>query len=211
MWTRHWGKVIGQAVGATRASPGRCGRERNGERKTGSSGPSGGPSVGAMVSLHHRRSPHLAAFDYTSPGAYFVTVCTHERRCLFGRVQDERVLLSEAGQIVETEWLNTAARRSYVALDSHVIMPNHIHGLIIIREHAQPVRLTAAPGPRRHSLSSIVGGFKAAASRRIGHLHERHRPDLWQRGYYERVVRHEADLKSIREYIANNPSRWRQD
>jgi len=95
-----------------------------------------------------------------------------------------------------------------VVLDSHVIMPNHIHGLIVIYEHAQPAGLAPSPGPRPHSLSSIVGGFKAAASRRIALLTDKQRTALWQRGYYERVVRNEAELRSIREYIANNPARW---
>jgi REP element-mobilizing transposase RayT len=78
-----------------------------------------------------------------------------------------------------------------VVLDSHVIMPNH-NGLIIIQEHAQPASLTPSSGPRRHSLSSIVGGFKAAASRRIALAGDKDRPTLWQRGYYERVVRNEG-------------------
>ena len=163
-----------------------------------------------MLGVPQRRSARLPAFDYTRPGAYFVTVCTHERRCVFGRVQDRGVLLSKGGQIVEEEWLRTAEKRPYVMLDSHVIMPNHVHGVIIIQEHARPSSLTRSAGPTRHSLSSIVGGFKAAASRRIALLSDISRPTLWQRGYHEHVVRNDDDLRSIREYIANNPARWRQ-
>lgn len=164
-----------------------------------------------MVGVHQRRSPRLTAFDYTRPGAYFVTICTRARKCVLGRVQDGGVLLSEAGQIVEEEWLRTAEKRSYVVLDLHVIMPNHVHGLIVIQEHAKPLSLPPSPGPRRHSLSSIVGGFKAAASRRITLATDGHSPALWQRGYYERVVRNEGELRSIRQYIANNPARWSRD
>lgn len=89
-------------------------------------------------------------------------------------------------------------------------MPNHLHGLIVIQEHVRPVGLTPSPGPTRHSLSAIVGGFKAAASRRIALTFGRLMPALWQRGYYEHVVRNEGELRCIREYIANNPARWRQ-
>lgn len=162
-----------------------------------------------MVGVHQRISPRLPAFDYARPGAYFVTICTHNRRCVLGRVNRGAVLLSEEGQIVEEEWLGTAEKRPYVTLDSHVIMPNHVHGLIVIQDHATPVR-TRAHGLGRHSLSSIVGGFKAAASRRIALLAYGKGTAFWQRGYYEHVVRNEDVLSSIRQYIANNPARWRQ-
>ena len=185
------------------------GWKRHARWKAGSRATSGQATVGIMVGVHQRKSPRRTTFDYTSPGAYFITACTHERRCAFGRVAEEGVLLSEAGQIVEEEWLRTAERRPYVLLDSHVTMPNHFHGLIIIQEHTQATR-TPSCGPIRHSLSSIVGGFKAAASRRIALLTDKPEPALWQRGYYERVVRNERELRSIRDYIANNPGRWRQ-
>jgi REP element-mobilizing transposase RayT len=163
-----------------------------------------------MLGVPQRISARLPAFDYTRPGAYFVTVCTHERRCVFGRVQNRGVLLSKGGQIVEEEWLRTAEKRPYVMLDSYVIMPNHVHGVIIIQEHVRPSSLTRSAGLTRQSLSSIVGGFKAAASRRIALLTDIGRPHLWQRGYHEHIVRNDDDLRSIREYIANNPARWRQ-
>ena len=182
---------------------------RHGTRKSGLVPARSRSYAGAMVGVPQRRSPRLPAFDYSRPGAYFVTICTYERRCVFGRVRGRSVLLSEAGQIVEEEWLRTAERRPYVVLDSHVIMPNHVHGLIVIQEHARAAGLTTSSGPKRHSLSSVVGGFKAAASRRIALLTDQDRHALWQRSYYERVVRSDDELRSIREYIANNPVRWR--
>lgn len=160
-----------------------------------------------MVVRPQRMSPRLPAFDYARPGAYFVTICTHERRCVLGRVSGRTVLLSEEGRIVEEEWLGTAEKRPYVKLDSHIIMPNHLHGVIIIQGHAAPVRI-GSHGPKRHSLSSIVGSFKAAASRRIALLGYGKGRALWQRGFYEHVVRTEHDLRSIRQYIVNNPARW---
>jgi putative transposase len=154
-----------------------------------------------------RKSPRLAEFDYTTPGAYFVTICTWRKRSLFGQVQERKVRLSEVGKIVEKEWLRTAENRQYVDLDAHIVMPNHIHGLILIREHLPP------SGPcspsLRHSLSAIIGGFKAAASRRIAMSEAAHRGAVWQRSYYERVIRNDREMKAVREYIANNPAHWR--
>jgi putative transposase len=153
-----------------------------------------------------RRTPRLAGFDYRRPGAYFVSICTHQRRCLFGRVVDDTVLLSDEGIIVEEEWWRTAEGRRYVTLDSHVVMPNHVHGLIVIQDEVPDV----AAGPRRRSLASIVGSFKAAAARRIGLLHRQAGPIVWQRSFHERVVRDHNELNRVREYISNNPLRWRR-
>lgn len=163
-----------------------------------------------MAEMPNRRSPRLAAFDYRRPGAYFVTICTRGKRCLLGRVAEGEVLLSEAGRIAEEEWLRTAERRPYVVLDTQVVMPNHIHGLIIIREHALDA-LPALACAQSHSLSSIVGGFKSASSRRIALLSRDYRSAIWQRSYYERIVRDIDELNTVREYIANNPARWCAD
>jgi REP-associated tyrosine transposase len=129
---------------------------------------------------------------------------------LFGRVADGAVHLTEAGRIVHEEWLRTAERRPYVMLDTQVVMPNHVHGLIIISEHAH----NAFPAPacsQSHSLSSIVGGFKSASSRRLALLSKDYRSTTWQRSYYERVVRDVDELNRVREYIASNPARWRAE
>jgi putative transposase len=154
--------------------------------------------------LPSRRTPRLPGFDYARPGIYFVSTCTHRRRCVLGRVVDGKVYLSKLGRIVEEEWLLTAERWPYVMLDSYVIMPNHVHGLIVIQEHPDsgPAR------SRRKSLSSIVGAFKAAASRRVAALDGRQGRVLWQRSYHERVVRNYQELNRIRAYIAANPARW---
>jgi REP element-mobilizing transposase RayT len=118
-----------------------------------------------MAPLVRRRSPRLAHFDYANPGTYFVTICAFRRRCLFGKVLAGMMQLSEAGRIAEQEWLRTAELRPYVDLDSHIVMPNHIHGLIIIR--GPVIQHNVSDRSRRHSLPAIVGGFKAATSRRI--------------------------------------------
>lgn len=158
-----------------------------------------------MSDLPRRKRLRLPMFDYARPGAYFVTVCTFRKNCLFGRVVDGRVMLSKAGRIAEEEWLRTAESRAYVRLDSYVIMPNHIHGVITIEEH---IGLASHSGSRRWSLPSIVGGFKSATSRRVALLYKHKRGVVWQRSFYERVVRDDDELNSIRRYIADNPTRW---
>ena len=150
----------------------------------------------------------MAGFDYRKPGAYFVTICTRGKSCLFGRVADGVVLLSKAGRIAEEEWLRTAEKRPYVILDAYVIMPNHVHGLVLIGEHRHDATLHPG-GSKSHSFASIVGAFKSASSRRIAVLSRSYRSAVWQRSYYERIVRDIGELNSIRKYIANNPARWR--
>lgn len=163
-----------------------------------------------MGHLPERKTLRLPGFDYRTPGAYFISICTLGKRCLFGRVASRHVVLSAMGKIVEEEWLLTAERRPYLTLDTHVIMPNHVHGLIFIRGPVRTAGGLAGSGGRRRSLSSIVGGFKAAASRRIAtQLSEGNRSTLWQRGYHEHVVRDSENLDAIRAYIATNPARWR--
>ena len=151
-----------------------------------------------------RRTPRLPGFDYATPGVYFVSTCTHRRRCVLGSVVDGEVRLSEAGRIVQEEWLLTAEKLPYVILDAYVIMPNHVHGLIVLHER---LRDEPAEG-RKHSLSTIVGAFKAAASRHVGAIAGHQGSVLWQRSYHERVVRNDQELGRIRDYIAANPARW---
>jgi putative transposase len=100
------------------------------------------------------------------------------------------------------------SRQTALLLDTHVVMPNHVHGLVMIRDHAHDATPVQARSPS-HSLSSIVGGFKSASSRRIAVLSPNYRCAIWQRSYYERVVRDIDELNTVRKYIANNPARWR--
>jgi REP-associated tyrosine transposase len=159
-----------------------------------------------MAELSGRKSPRLPTFDYTTAGAYFVTICTHQRRDLFGKVIDARTQLSEAGEIVEAEWYKTAGKRPYLHLDRHVVMPNHFHGIVIL-DGSEAVRDIQRPGAPR-SLPAIIGGFKAASSRRIALLSDHADRPVWQRSYYDRIIRNDRDLHTIRNYIDENPARW---
>ena len=118
--------------------------------------------------------------------------------------------LSHYGRIVDQEWKISAKIRREITLDAFVVMPNHIHGIIFIEESAvgatggSPVR----SGPRRRSLGSFLSGFKSATTKRINDLQRTPGLSVWQRNYYEHVIRNEQSLDRIREYIANNPARW---
>ena len=165
----------------------------------------------------HRRSIRLKEYDYGQAGAYFVTLCTHHRECLFGEVVEGNVVLNEMGEIVEKEWRISANLRREIELDEFVVMPNHIHGIIAIRDH-HPVGATGrSPLHSKHrtlspkSLGSFVAGFKSSVTKRINQLHGTPGHPVWQRNYYEHVVRNEIDLQEIREYIENNPVKWLED
>ena len=155
---------------------------------------------------HHRRSIRLRGYDYAQDGAYFVTLCTQGRACLFGRVSDRAVELTNIGRIVAEEWERTPVLRPNIELDEFIVMPDHIHGIIVImdRDDSAPPPETANTlrSPAR-TLGAILRGFKGSVVRRVG------RP-IWQRNYYEHIIRSEAALDRIRRYIADNPARWKK-
>ena len=168
---------------------------------------------------HHRRSIRLRGYDYAQAGAYFVTICVNERRCLFGRVEDGEMHLSPIGQIVETEWLRTGDLRANVDLDAFVVMPNHLHGIVLIIDGAVGDAGTARGAPTTESfgrpvagsLATTVRAFKAAVTQRANQRRGASGTPLWQRNCYEHVVRNDRELERFRAYVAANPSRWSDD
>jgi REP element-mobilizing transposase RayT len=150
--------------------------------------------------IHHRRSIRLKDFDYSFPGAYFVTIVTCNRSNLFGEMENEIVNLNQTGKLVCNEWLRLQTRFPGVEIDEFVIMPNHLHGVIIMN-----------PSESKPTLGSIVGSFKSSTSRLINALQKIKGIPVWQRNYYEHIIRNKEDLNRIREYIANNPSQWKDD
>lgn len=152
---------------------------------------------------HHRRSIRLKNYDYSGSGAYFVTLCTFDR----GYYLDDFPMLRD---IVENFWLNIPARYSNVWLDEYVIMPNHLHGIIMIDDSLQEPSQNSKP-----ILGSIIGSFKSlcvnAWLKTINDQNINARGKFWQDNYYEHVVRSEAELDRVREYILNNPEQWEMD
>jgi REP element-mobilizing transposase RayT len=146
-----------------------------------------------------RKRLRLKGRNYSDPGYYFVTVCSSTRRPIFGTVKFDRVALSSLGQLVESSWRKIPAIFPGVELGTFVVMPNHLHALILLP--------TILPGKdaRQWSLTTIIGNFKAAVTKRT------HVTRLWQRSFYDRIVRNQEELDSIRGYILMNPERWAGD
>ena len=166
---------------------------------------------------HQRRSIRLQGYDYTQAGAYFVTLCAHNRERLFGEIVDGTVRLNNLGEIVAEQWLQTGVLRQEITLDTWVVMPNHFHGIVMIVDadlrggrgtarRAPTVERFGQPVPG--SLSTIVRSFKSAATKRINQARSTPGAPVWQRNYWEHVVRNETDLHELRQYICSNPLSW---
>ncbi|MCX8102864.1 MAG: transposase [Candidatus Bipolaricaulota bacterium] len=162
---------------------------------------------------HHRRSIRLKGYDYAQAGAYFVTVCTRDRVYWFGEVIDNQMHLNQAGQIVLTMWEELPERFPEIAIDAHVIMPNHVHGIVWIKpvgaQFIAPYTYRGAMNRAPTTLGEIVRAFKAVTTRII---RQTIFPEFaWQRNYYEHIIRSEESLNRIRQYILDNPQRWAYD
>ena len=188
---------------------------------------------------HHRRSIRLKNYDYSQPGYYFLTICTYKRQSWFGEIKNNRMYLNQIGKIVAEEWINTRKIRPKFQLDEWIIMPNHLHGIVIIDENilglgernrdilgdhniseqkifgeASQDILGARNAPLRqepNSISSFVARFKSAVTKRINLLRNNRDIPIWQRNYYESIIQDEQSLLAIQEYILNNPCQWEKD
>jgi putative transposase len=170
------------------------------------------------MAIHRRKHIRLRGHDYREPGAYFVTVCTKDRRHDLGRVVDGRVLLKPNGFAVRHAWLDLPNHHVNVTLDAFVIMPDHVHGIIVLgfdlvdeidRLARSPEAQQAAPLPvRPGSLGTVVRGFKSASTREVNRLRQTPGALFWQRGYWDHVIRDIEERRRVQTYIADNPRRW---
>ncbi|HPG39225.1 MAG TPA: transposase [bacterium] len=192
---------------------------------------------------HHRHSIRLQGYDYTQPGGYFITLVTQNRECLFGDIDDGKMVLNGFGKIIDSHWQKIPSHFKYVELDVFQIMPNHIHGIIIITENEggakhsdtqianicikpalnassiQSISVTNTSsiqyqqphGAQPGSLAAIIQNFTSVTSRKINHIRNTPGRKLWQRNYWEHIIRDDNDLNHIREYIVNNPLGWGTD
>jgi len=162
---------------------------------------------------HRRRSIRLKHYDYSQSGAYFVTMVMKGRSCLLGDIVDGQMRLNKIGHAVQDVWENLVDHYARVELDDFVVMPNHVHGIIVIVDHRGPVGAGLRPAPTRkqYGLPEIVRAFKSFSARRINEM--RHSPGapIWQRNYFEHVIRSEESWNRIRQYILDNPARWAFD
>jgi len=166
--------------------------------------------------IHRRRSIRMKDYDYSQAGAYFVTICTWNKKCIFGEVENAEIRMNECGQVVRNEWLHTENIRSNVELDAFIVMPNHVHGILIIVDDGRGVLQYASTKKHGFSspsqtLGSIIRGLKSSVTKIINQIRNSHGVPVWQRNYYEHVVRNEPELNKIREYIINNPLNWKTD
>ena len=174
-----------------------------------------------IQNIHNRRSIRLKGYDYSQAGLYFITICCSNHVCLFGEVVNGEMVLNEYGTIACNEWLNTPNIRKNVELDVFVIMPNHIHGIIILNGRGElhsphnvitdnkwgecdsPLR-----GPS-NNIGAIVRGYKSSVTKQLNLLN--FGCTVWQRNYHEHIIRNQKSYKTIAEYIVNNPSKWNND
>jgi len=196
------------------------------------------------VADRHRPSLRLQGYDYAQAGAYFVTICTLGRECLFGEIEEGQLRMNDAGSVVHDEWFKTAQIRPNVVLnaDEFVVMPNHVHGILWLVDAGAPEQAVGATrwvarqdaavtgqavgtthrvaptrsrarstGPASGSIGAIIAQFKSVVTKQINTLRGTSGTPVWQRNYYEHIVRNEASLARVREYIANNPLQWALD
>ena len=162
------------------------------------------------MSDHTRRSVRLPGFDYASQGAYYITLVTADRACLFGRLEADELKPSALGAIVIKEWRATPIVRPGVTLGAFVAMPNHLHAVVWLpKSDVEPK--TRPKGYSDRSLSSLVSGYKATVTRQHRAATRNDSAVVWQRSFYEHVIRDEDDLAAIETYIDQNPSRWADD
>lgn len=170
--------------------------------------------------IHHRRSIRLKDYDYSKAGAYFITICCEDRIHRFGKISGNEMILNQSGTIAYNEWINLSDRFSNFELDVFQIMPNHMHGIIVLsditvgaplavaQEEDTLNRATARGAP---TIPDIVGAYKSIVSNACLQLfksHDKTMGKLWQRNYYEHIIRDESAYNNISNYIINNPTKW---
>ena len=169
----------------------------------------------------NRHSIRLKNYNYSKSGLYFITICTENRECLYGDIIDGKMVLNNVGNIIEKIWNKISERFNNVELDEFQIMPNHIHGIIVIVGAGfMPARGWAttrvAPTAVDTTVGDIIGTFKSLTTNEyIMNVKNHNWPSfdkrLWQRNYYEHIIRNEYSLNKIRQYIKNNPTNWNED
>jgi putative transposase len=153
-----------------------------------------------------RRSIRMRGYDYTTHAAYFITLCTHKRASLFGTILDNVVQLSPVGKLVQNLWIATPETRPGVTLDAFITMPDHFHAIVILPGARRAGIESSAFVRRPRSLGSLVAGYKSACTS-VNALLGTTGFKVWQRNYYERVIRDEGSLQQMRRYLAANPLR----
>ncbi|MBO5410671.1 MAG: transposase [Clostridia bacterium] len=157
-----------------------------------------------------RKRNRLKGYDYSQNGVYFLTLCTKNKKCILGRIVGDgdsdvpNMVLSEYGRITEKYIQSIESAYSTVTLDSYVIMPNHIHLVIELYSEENICKKTLSKDSANNTIPVVVSAFKRLVSKEVGY-------NFWQRSYHDHIIRNEAALNTIREYVANNQLRWKED
>ncbi len=166
--------------------------------------------------LHSRRSIRLRSYNYANTGGYFVTICCRDRKCLFGEIVNEKMILNEYGKIANNTWNELPLHHSNVELCEFIAMPNHIHAILKIAGNVMGAVNVACNvmsniSPKSGTLPTIIRSYKSSVSKQI---HEHSAPNItvpiWQRNYYEHIIRSETEFARIATYIRNNPILWKK-
>lgn len=185
--------------------------------------------MGSDLKIHDRKSIRLKGFDYSLPGFYFITLIAQNRLCLFGEIEIGNIHLNEIGLLVEDCWRGLTKTFSDIGLDEFVLMPNHLHGIVELEdtlgkgeafsamnatmddlnsENASPLR---PHGTLSRSLGAVIQNFKSVSTRMVNKRFFNVGNKIWQRNYYERIIRNNSELNAIRQYIIDNPINWEED
>ncbi len=168
-----------------------------------------------MTNTQHQRrksSTRLPSWNYATPGWYFITICTEGKTPFFGEIIDGSVRLTAIGEIVDEEWRRLPSIRPHVGIDDWVILPNHVHGIIVLQsggKRASRRDATTTPRLKAGSLGAVINHFKSNCTKRIRSAGEG--DFAWQRGYFDHIIRNKEDLVRIRSYIRDNPRKWTLD
>ena len=189
--------------------------------------------------IHHRRSIRLKGYDYSKAGMYFVTICCQNRQCIFGEIENGEMALNNFGKIASDEWVKLSEQYPNVLLDVFQIMPNHIHGIITLGDVGATLAVAlnenaiaqnniagtnqwagASPAPTRdvqttkNTIGNIVGAYKSLVANKCLEIFKsknEYMGKLWQRNYWEHIIRDEESYQRIANYIINNPINWKND
>ena len=169
-------------------------------------------SLGVMVKIKdkypERKPNRLKEYDYSQSGYYYVTICVQNREYIFGDILNKKMILNQCGDIAKNSWLDLPNHHKNVQLDAFVMMPNHIHGIIIINNNPVGNR-PACSVNKNNNLSVIIGSYKATVTKQINRINNT--VFQWQKSFHDHIIRKTDSLEKIREYIVNNPLNWDND
>lgn len=175
-------------------------------------------------------SARLKGWDYSSNGGYFITICVHNRECVFGNIENRKMIMSDLGKIAEKYWREIPHHFPFVKLDTYVVMPNHIHGIIFIEKNTNHEKSVVEStesvetqdlaslqsnkkngsecnfGPQSKNIASIIRGFKIGVKK---YAVNNNIPFKWQPRFYDHIIRDDNDLNRIRKYLTDNPLNWK--